>query len=189
MEEVRKRRQLKPEEKLQIYKEVTVARAQVIIKGREQMLKCLISVLLVMLMGLPLIAGADTYDISGDFSKTTNPNGVWSYGRLDALDGTFTAYSNTFSWTSGGTIDVWNDPNYQALLAPSVWNNASSQAFVYATVVYLTGWAGFHPGPDWLGNALSDYRFTAPDTSMYSILADFQGTTLSAQQQPTSSFM
>jgi len=28
MEEVRKRRQLKPEEKLQIYKEATVARAQ-----------------------------------------------------------------------------------------------------------------------------------------------------------------
>jgi len=128
-------------------------------------------------MGMILCGGASTasaatYSITADFSSTANPVGVWSYGRLNALDGIFTAYPHAATLTSGSaTINLWDDPSHSSIGTPSLWNNASGFEYHVGTPDYLPGWAGFHPGPD----ALSVYRFTAPVTGTFSIVADFQG--------------
>src|SRR5215469_1133382 len=57
-------------------------------------------------------AQAQTYDAVKDFSITSNPNGVWSYGWAPTLGGTFNLYSVTDTasvtgmqaWVSSGTI-------------------------------------------------------------------------------------
>lgn len=37
----------------------------------------------VALSSAPALAQAQTYDLAADWSITANPNGAWSYGRLD----------------------------------------------------------------------------------------------------------
>ena len=93
-------------------------------------------------------------------------------GRLDALDGTFTRYSNTGVVTDdSATVNYWNDPSNVSLDNPLLWNNVSASEYRVGTLEWLPGWAGFHPGAD----TLSAYRFTAPLTGTFSIIADFQG--------------
>ncbi len=117
-------------------------------------------------------ASAATHSITDDFSPATNPNGVWTYGWLNQLGGTFTEYTGHVSVTAGGTIDIWHDPNVDNLGTPSVWNNDSGSTFASGTVSYETGWAGFHPS---LNNRVSNFRFTAPTAGNYALAFDFQG--------------
>jgi hypothetical protein len=117
-------------------------------------------------------ASASTYSVTGDFSASANPNGVWKYGWLTQLGGAFTQYTEKVSATAGGAIQVWDDPTNKYLGTPSVWNNSSGSAFVSGTVNYSTGWAGFHPGQY---NEMSDFRFTAPVAGTYALAFDFQG--------------
>ena len=118
------------------------------------------------------VASASTYSVTGDFSASSNPNGVWTYGWLTQLGGAFTQYTVQASGSAGGTVQVWHDPTVYSYGTPSLWNNSSGSAYVSSTVSYSTGWAGFHPGPS---NEMSDFRFTAPTAAAYAIAFDFQG--------------
>ena len=115
---------------------------------------------------------ASAFSISDDFSANANPSGVWTYGWLTAIDGTFTKYTVQSQSTSGGTIDKWNGLVSDPFSTPLIWNNASGAAYAAGTVSYESGWAGFHPGPS---NQLSTFRFTTPSAGSYTFALDFQG--------------
>lgn len=123
-------------------------------------------------------ANASVYSITDDFSTAANPNGAWTYGWLNTLGGTFTAYSETFNATAGGTVGVWHDPTVYTFGAPSVWNNSTSLAYSAGTVNYASGWAGFHPGQS---GEFSDFRFTAQTSGSYAVSMDFQGADFAGQ--------
>jgi hypothetical protein len=65
-------------------------------------------------------ANVTTYSLTDDFSTTGNPNGAWSYGWLNTLGGTFTAYT-----LNNGT---WGAPSVSTyLLLGSGWFHPGAQ--------------------------------------------------------------
>jgi hypothetical protein len=117
---------------------------------------------------------AQTFSIGGNFSTTSNPNGVWSYGWLPSLGGSLTLYTvNTPDTEGGGTSDAWRDPNNDASNEPYASNNSSGTTYVDGSAIQPSGWSGFAPG---ISNGdLSDFRFTAPATGDYLFNLIFQG--------------
>jgi hypothetical protein len=83
-----------------------------------------------MLSVVALRASADTvYDAAGDFSISSNPNGVWSYGTETTLGGTFTNYTaavNQFLGAPG--VVAWNNNTPDGV--PAVFENQNSSAVV-----------------------------------------------------------
>jgi len=122
-----------------------------------------------------LILNAKTYSVSGDYSSTTNPNGVWSYGWLASLGGTLTLYSVNTSGTHGGVATGWSDPNNDNSGEPNLGNNSSGTDYYEANTGFNlpNGWAFFSPSR--YNGQLSDFRFTAPTTGNYNLNLDFQG--------------
>lgn len=137
-------------------------------KTRLAIVCLLSSALLPMVPGFDSSAfGATIYDAAADFSPTSNPNGVWSYGSSTTLGSAF-----ILGTTSGNTsgIDYWINDWFSA--APSVTHNGTGSAITVAFITWGPGQLGFHPGPS------SEYaivRFTAPDTSLYDLASSFSG--------------
>ncbi|MBV8211629.1 MAG: YncE family protein [Verrucomicrobia bacterium] len=108
---------------------------------------------------------AQTYNAESDFSLTSNPNGVWSYGTLSSLyGGTFTPFTRSITnldfngenrWDNNGTF-----PNsaFVAQIAPGY--NAN---FFAPNQLHLDG-----------EDLVSDVRWTAPATGTYNIAGYFQ---------------
>jgi len=117
---------------------------------------------------------AQTFSIGGNFSSTSNPNGVWTYGWLPSLGGSLTLYTvNTPDTEGGGTSDAWRDPNNDASNEPYASNNSSGTTYVDGSAIQPNGWSGFAPGVS--NGDLSDFRFTAPATGIYAFNLIFQG--------------
>jgi hypothetical protein len=123
-------------------------------------------VLVAVSSGHPTFAGT-VYDASADFSTSSNPTGVWSYGSTTSLGGTFAL---------GVTNGVQNGINYWVNNwlggAPSVTYNATPSPISYAGVTWDPGQLAIHPGPS---DQNAVIRFTAPSTGMYSLSASFSG--------------
>ena len=52
-------------------------------------------------------AGATSWDLAGDWGLASNPNGVWTYGMLDA-GGTWTIFPKNILFDVGGTgMPAW----------------------------------------------------------------------------------
>ena len=116
---------------------------------------------------------AQTFSITGDFSATKNPNGVWTYGWLAAPGGVLHSYNTETSLTSGSGIDFWYDSTHVSDLDPSLWFNPSTTNYALtSTTTFFAGWAGFHPG---LSGEYTDYRFTAPAAGTYNLALRFEG--------------
>ena len=111
---------------------------------------------------LAMNASAATYDAAVDFSPTTNPNGVWTYGSTATLGGFFTSYTAT-SVVAG--LDYWGT-------LPAVFHNPTASPINYATIVVGPGELGLHPG---FSGEYSVVRFTAPSAGSYSLLGRFVG--------------
>ncbi len=91
------------------------------------------------------VVGATTWDVTADFSLSSNPNGVWSYGWSD---GTLHLYD-----TASGQ---WYDSGHHGGdYTPTIWKNVSS-SMAYGV---LPGEVSLHPGSsgEW-----SVARWTSP---------------------------
>ncbi len=108
------------------------------------------------------------YDAAADFSATTNPNGVWSYGQEPTLGGTFSLLT-TKGNVSG--IDYWNAGG-GGLTPPEVFHNGTSQAISYSTITIQPGQLAFHPGPQ---DQFTTIRFTSPVAGSFSLASSFTG--------------
>jgi hypothetical protein len=116
------------------------------------------------------------YDPSADFSATSNPNGVWSYGFEDLPIGSpfqlLTASAPVPS-IPGPAVDSWQFPLFGTL---AVLHNGTAVPQLVSTgsdnAMYDPGMLAMHPGPnDQIGIVL----FTAPANGLYSIHGTFEG--------------
>jgi len=121
--------------------------------------------------GLP--SAAQTYNVVGDFSISSNPNGAWSYGSSTGLAAAFIPSSIPSNNVVGlplegwlGTVDGFYP--YQLL-------NTSAHNVTNANTVYQPGQLGLHPGPQ---GQYSVVRWTAPLSGTFSINATFSGLSL-----------
>ncbi len=113
--------------------------------------------------------GVPTYNAANDFSTSSNPNGVWSFGSRATLASAFVLYASN---ASGGGIDYWGpSPVFGSL--PGAFHNAGATTNLsYGTAVIEAGQLMLHPG------AVGEYsvaRFVAPTTGTYTFNADFIG--------------
>ena len=107
---------------------------------------------------------AQTYNAESDFSLTSNPNGVWSYGTLSSLyGGTFTPFTRSITNVDFNGENRWD-------------NNGTfpNSAFVAQSTIYGIGF--FAPNELHLDgeDLISDVRWTAPATGTYNIAGYFQ---------------
>ncbi|HKX62466.1 MAG TPA: LamG domain-containing protein, partial [Verrucomicrobiae bacterium] len=104
-----------------------------------------------------------SFDLSTDFSLDANPNGVWSYGYLTQLGGTFgfLGSSRTFSADNGVPIGGWelslfNLPFIGKVLGPETAHSDGDHFTGPAGTVY------FAPGADDSPQNFGAIRFTVP---------------------------
>lgn len=114
-----------------------------------------------------LPAGAQQYSAVGGFSGS-NPSGVWTYGTLSGLGGTFTADGVYETQCGGNTqIDCWrnggSDPNNL-----NVIRNHSSSTANYYTISQPTDYLNLDPQ-----SGYNVVRFTAPTTGVFGIAGGF----------------
>ena len=115
------------------------------------------------------------YDAAADFSPTSNPNGVWSYGYSTTLGGTFNLYTSHGNFLNpDGTptgLDSWNQ-NIGLGNPAVIHNGTNAPLYVAGSALYLPGQLAFHPGPDGENSII---RFTAPTTATYALASSFVG--------------
>ena len=106
---------------------------------------------------------------ASDFSPTSNPNGLWSYGWTQTLGSTFIL--DTYHAVSSVGGDNWF-PSISSP-APVVGHNGTGHAIsgAYSNILE-PGQLGLHPGSD---GADSVVRWTAPLTETVSLAASFTG--------------
>lgn len=115
------------------------------------------------LLSLVPVAGATTFDAVNDFSTTSNPNGVWSYGY--GTPGSFHLYNT--SNTSGGTT-AWTESSLGGL--PVILHNPSG--FTGSTNSVPGTELALHPGPAITGED-SILEFIAPTSGVYDLTSSF----------------
>jgi hypothetical protein len=130
-------------------------------------------------------AQAATYDLFGDFSKTANPNGVWTYGFASTLGGTFNAFATSANPADGVTghagLAGWTvhnpaTPGYVPAIAVNTTSATMSDGNVDLPndVVLLHGF-----GVNSLQAA--EVRWTAPAAGTFHIDATFTVRQVNAQ--------
>jgi PEP-CTERM motif len=134
------------------------------------------------LLSLILMVGADSrasaaiiYSAAGDFSITSNPNGVWSYGTTGTtLTGPLTLYTNTKSGIGGiPTWIGWEGIQQQYGDGfPLVGKNTGTTTVGSAALTLLPGELAVHPAPD---GAYAVVRFAAPTSDVFLLNAVFEG--------------
>jgi hypothetical protein len=126
-------------------------------------------------------ASAQTYDARADFSTTSNPNGVWSYGYASALGAGATPAAVTLYTTAvtGPTALHGWAATFCGDNTPGVYKNTGASTIFYGagnTGNVGAGQLSLHPG---CGNQFSVLRFTAPTTGFtpgsYDLAASFRG--------------
>jgi hypothetical protein len=120
-------------------------------------------------MAAPTRARADLiYDAASDFSLSSNPNGVWSYGDSATPGGPLILY--TVAQSSSG-IDLWGSSG--PFTPPWVGHNGTASVVdIGSSVQFQPGQLGFHPGA---GGEFSIVRFTAPMAGTFDLSASFSG--------------
>ncbi len=118
---------------------------------------------------------ADTalsWDPATAFSTASNPNGVWSYGYSRG-PGDFIPFSTSStryglpSWREN-----FKDKENRDTHTPQVGCNGSDAPISFPAMTVGPGEMHLHPGPN---NELAVLRFTAPDTSSYTVSGSFFG--------------
>jgi hypothetical protein len=119
------------------------------------------------------VASADpvVFNAASDFSSTSNPNGVWSFGQRAVGYGAFSAFAAHGSYNG---VDGWagsysGNANFSL---PGAFHNGSGSAIPnwVGTVNMPVNALNLHPGAD---GTLSVARFTVPVGGTYSFSAIF----------------
>lgn len=120
-----------------------------------------------LLLGAAL-ATAETFDLVGQFSATSNPSGAWGYGWSASRGGPFALMTNAWTDTQWGEQHGWNipfhDPNPAVALAITDIH--------HPTVNVPKGTVNTHPGPEG-ENAV--VRWTVPESGTYRLEGAFTG--------------
>jgi len=117
------------------------------------------------------------FDAATDFSATSNPTGVWSYGQSATLGSLFHFYTQSGPDNAdsppANLLDTWNGGTSGVFAVPAVYHNGTSGivSFNGGTITFQPGELGFHPGP--LGQ-FSVVRFTAPFTGTYDLVSFYR---------------
>lgn len=125
-------------------------------------------------------AFASTWDAAAEFSLTTNPLGVWSYGFSDTLGGTMTLFNNLdYAILPGGGVawDMSPEPN---AWSGFVCKNLNPTATSWYGLEIPAGGVAFHPGFVGVENGLpakpflpNIVRWTSPVAGQVSVAYGF----------------
>src|SRR5437660_7690025 len=116
--------------------------------------------------GIVLVANADpeavpTYDLARDFSTTSNPNGVWTFGAANIGSPLVPFTVFTHDVAPPATVDVWERPGGGY---PDVEKNNSGVTGYSdgGQAVYPPGSVWFYPGQEGTAQNYGMIRFTTP---------------------------
>ncbi len=107
-------------------------------------------------------AAADTWDVTAQFSSTTNPLGAWSYGYESSGAGPLTPFNTLNIGANGPT---WT-PTTTVLGTPAAWKSIAAEYNAPPESVFL------HPGYD-ADTALTVARWTSPISGTINISGSF----------------
>lgn len=109
-------------------------------------------------------AHAQMYDAAQDFSASSNPSGVWSYGNSASLGSTFQPFTNEV--LAQGMLDTWYSGNGTG----GVEHNGTGQVLHYGSQFWQPGGLSIHNG---YAGQYGIVRFTAPATDTYTLDSSF----------------
>jgi hypothetical protein len=134
-----------------------------------------IAVLLGLVVGTAWLASAQ-FDPSAQFSPTSNPNGVWTYGyEFVPIGSPFNLLTLPIPLPSvpGPVVDSWQSPAFGAV---GVFHNgtAAVQSLTIGpeTSLFNSGMLAMHAGPN---DEYGMVEFTAPANGIYTIQGTFEG--------------
>jgi len=110
-------------------------------------------------------APAQTYDVVKDFSFAANPNGVWSYGYITALQTPFILYTDKDDQCLPG-VSFWGLYVGPCNLMPVVAHNDTGKMFCWLTNCLPSNYLMVQPG---FNGELSVVRWTAPSSGTYKV--------------------
>jgi hypothetical protein len=126
---------------------------------------------LLCLAAVALPSAALAYSAAGDFSTSSNPNGVWSYGWSTTLGSAFNlSSSNTTSYAGdglGGWLSALSPDG-----SPLVLHNGTLNPITTQNSTFQPGQLALGPG---FFLQYSVLRWTAPSSGTFSIAATFSG--------------
>ncbi len=103
------------------------------------------------------------YDAARDFSISSNPNGVWSYGWLASLGSPLNLYTVTDSTTFSG-LSAWLETGMTMYAPPLVGHNDTQATLCYLSFCVPPAYLQLHPG---VNNEVSVVRWTAPTSGTF----------------------
>ena len=128
------------------------------------------------LSAYPAHAGV-IFNAARDFSPTSNPNGVWSYGQSASLGSAFNLYTQSgpdnVDSPPANLLDTWHSGTGGFFANPAVFHNGTSSVISFngGSITYLPGELGFHPGRF---GQYSIVRFTAPLSASFTLESDYR---------------
>jgi hypothetical protein len=108
--------------------------------------------------------GGTAYDVAGDFTIASNPNGVWSYGYTPTLGGPFSAFPN--GGTSVCGTELWDGGGSDA----NINHNQTGADLNCIGFTWPVNIVSLHPGS---AGEQAVIRFTAPNPGTYHVTAGF----------------
>jgi hypothetical protein len=111
------------------------------------------------------------YDAVRDFSITSNPKGVWSYGWLSSLGSPLNLYTVTDSTTFSG-LSAWLETGMTMYAPPLVGHNDTQATLCYLSFCVPPAYLQLHPG---VNGEVSVVRWTAPTSGTFSVQGAVRG--------------
>ena len=110
-------------------------------------------------------------DAVADFSATTNPAGVWSYGYIDPpASGSFATFDRQVTLAPGLSGWASSAPGASSELVAA--HNVTDVNVTERTIVHKPDLVDLHPGPH---GERSVVRWTAPSSGIYLVSGRFEG--------------
>lgn len=120
------------------------------------------------------------FNAAADFSLTSNPNGVWSYGSKNSLGSSLQLFDMRLIDSVGipgletPGLEGWSvsQPDAQGNLDPVVIFNSTNSDIAFSSAVVPSKGLMFHPG---LEGEFAVIRWTAPTEGSYDLTVAFRG--------------
>lgn len=103
----------------------------------------------------PSLLRAQVWDVTSDFSTTSNPAGSWSYGWESGSGPDWTDFAVYPDFRYAGADPQWYKDGISADYSPAIWQNLTAPG-LYGVPL---GWLCIHPGPSWQPSVI---RWTSP---------------------------
>lgn len=131
------------------------------------------AVVVALLLLASLAASAQTYNAVEDFSPTSNPNGVWSYGYVTAAGAPLILYTATENNNCIPGISFWGLYLGSCSLLPVLGKNDTTETVCWATDCLPPNYLVTSPG---FSGQINIVRWTAPSDGIYQLSGAVMGT-------------